>query len=480
MKSDLPNASQFSPTQTPLPDLLKILKQYEPDRKAVEAAIQQTFFPERAEMTEWAWKLANNTVIAMSQYGLVDKPKDKIEHVALTDLGNSLYAKAAENKFAELYDEFVRHILLNLHGLDVVSVIDDLVASGKTPTKHLIVKELRHRGIYHPPNGTHANGMRQWFEQAGLVPKDQWTIDRDRLQAILGTGPGDIEAFAGLTKEQRDFAKAFARLNTDRALSNKVADYATTLYGTEFPEGGLPQSVLFALEQAGLIKAEKTTKGQGAKPYVVRPTDKLKNEVIEPLLDAIEQSGGIQYRKLIRMKYEDILKGLKSKSTHDKGLALEALAFYLARLLDLQFVKWRLRSSKTGGAEVDVVMEGARLIFSRWQIQCKNSAQATLEDIAKEVGVAQVIKSNVILIVSTGKIGPAARAFAEEVMQKTSLYVALINGGDLEHLLENPSDVVEIINSQVDVALAIRKQPRSSSYQAYNMHRASSLVANYS
>lgn len=456
MKSDLPNSSQFSPVQTPLPKLLLLVRQFQPDRKAVSLAILQEFFPGRAKRTE-DWKLANNTVIAMSQYGLVNKPKKDQSYVSLTDLGQDLAQKGEDGKDDELYADFARHILLNLRGLDVLTTVDDLAERGKTPTKALIIKELAERNIYHPPNGTHANGMRQWFEQAGLVEKDKWQANKERLQDLLGLSTTELDILAGLTKEQRDFAKAFARLNTDKELSNKVAQYASTLYGTEFPEGGLPQSVLFALGDAGLITYKKTTAGQGAKPYIVYSTEKLKNDLIEPILDAIEQSVGIQYRTLIRKKYSDILVDLKSTSSHVKGLALEALAFNLGRLLGLQFVRWRLRSNATGGAELDVVMEGDRLVFSRWQIQCKNSAQATLEDIAKEVGIAQVIKANVILIVCTGKIGPAARTFAKQVMAETNLYVALLDGKNLKQLELNPAEISNIMNNQAHEAMTIKK-----------------------
>lgn len=140
-----------------------------------------------------------------------------------------------------------------------------------------------------------------------------------------------------------------------------------------------------------------------------------------------------------------------------KGLALEALAFYLGRLLGLRFVKWRLRSNETGGAELDVIMEGDHLIFSRWQIQCKNATKADLADIAKEVGIAQVIKANVILLVCTGTIGPVARQFAKQVMEQTNLYVALIDGKDLKRLLKNPADIAGIMNEQAAEAMSIKK-----------------------
>ena len=276
-------------------------------------------------------------------------------------------------------------------------------------------------------------------------------------------GPSALLLDAGTSRVEEEAYRSASqlgntlRLNVAEAWSNNVADYATALFGTEFPEGGLPQSVLIPLQTRGLIEYEKTTVGRGAKPHKVRPTERLHAEITEPILDAIEQSVGVQYRKLIRMRYEDILNGLASTSTHEKGLALEALAFYLARLLGLVFIQWRLRSNKTGGGEVDGVMEGANLLFSRWQIQCKNAAQASLEDIAKEVGLAQVIKSNVILIVTTGRIGGAAKRFAEQVMQETNLFIALIDGADLKILRDAPSKIITLMNEQAEGAMTIKK-----------------------
>ena len=453
MKSDLPNSSQFSPVQTPLPPLLKVVREHQPNRPNVTQGIAQYFFADRAD----ALKLANNTVLALSEYGLVNKPTDDQAIAQLTELGQTLAEFAGQGNADTLYAEFARHILLSLHGLDLLTCADDIAATGQQPTKALIVKELRARGIYHPPNGTHANGMRQWLEQAGLVEKDKWIAKPERLRALLGVDAESIEQFASLTPEQRAFAKAFARLNVDEALSNKVAAYASALFGVEFPEGGLPQSTLFSLRDVGLIECEKTTGGQGAKPYIVRPTERLKNEMLEPIFNAIEHSAGIQYCKLIRMRYADILNELDSDSKHQKGLALESLAFYLGRVLNLSFVQWRLRSSQTGGAELDVVMEGTNLIFSRWQIQCKNAHEASLDDIAKEVGIAQVIKANVILIVTTGRIGRVARQFAEQVMRETNLYVAMIDRNDLHRLRGSPADIVEILNQQAEGAMRLKR-----------------------
>ena len=76
---------------------------------------------------------------------------------------------------------------------------------------------------------------------------------------------------------------------------------------------------------------------------------------------------------------------------------LEALAFKIMRLLDMTYVATRLRVNQTGGAEIDLLFESARLVFFRWQIQCKNTARVLLDDVAKEVGLTHFLKSNVIV-----------------------------------------------------------------------------------
>lgn len=453
MKSSFPNSSQFSPTQTHLPDLLTLVRQHEPDRDKIKAAITARFFAKSPDPD-----IADNTIYALSEYQLLDKPKDNISYAALTSFGEELAAYAQNQDFASMYQTFGRHILLNLHGLDLVQCVQDLSHGGVKLTKQSIAKELTRRGFHIPPNGTHLNGMRQWLELAGLVEHGKWQVNAARLKHLLGEVDGDeLESYAQLTSEQRAFAMAFARLDLEVAQSNRVASYASALYGVEFPEGGLPQSTLFALQDAGLITCEKTTGGQGAKPYLVRPTEKLRNEFLEPIFRAIEASAGNQYRKLIRMPLSDILTRLESPSTHVKGEALEALAFYVSRLIGLQFVKWRLRSFETGGAELDVIMEGANLLFSRWQIQCKNSAKVALEDIAKEIGLATIIKSNAIMIVTTGTIGAKARDFAAQVMRETNYQIILLQNDHLKRLKADPAEIADMLRSQSEKAMTLKR-----------------------
>ena len=453
MKSDFPNCSQFSPTQTPLPMLLEIVKANQPEREKIKIAIGENFFKTSSDKN-----IANNTIFALSEYQILDKPTDDLTYAQLTSFGEALYDLSKQEKYEEMYSLLAQHILLNLNGLELIQTVDDLVSRGTKITKQTISKELGYRGFHIPRNGTHLNGMRQWLEKANVVNPRMWEAKPEKVQQLLGgITHEELDDYAQLTREQRAFALAFARLNQDVAQSNSVADYAETLFGVEFPEGGLPQSTLFPLQDVGLLTCEKTTSGQGAKPYLVRPTEKLKQDFLEPIFEMIENSAGIQYRKLIRMPYDDILKDLNSASKHIKGLALEALSFYLGRLLGLNFVKWRLRSNITGGAELDVIMEGAHLIFSRWQIQCKNSKQARLDDIAKEVGIANLIRTNVIMIVTTGKIGGAARAFAEQIMRETNFQIILLQKSHLDRIKENPGKIAMILTQQSEKAMALKR-----------------------
>lgn len=72
------------------------------------------------------------------------------------------------------------------------------------------------------------------------------------------------------------------------------------------------------------------------------------------------------------------------------------------------------------------------------------------------VGIAQVIKANVIMIVTTGRIGRAARQFAEQVMRETNLYVGMLDGSDLHRLRQQSADIVAILNEQAEGAMKLK------------------------
>jgi hypothetical protein len=471
-KSDIPFGSEFSPERgVVLSDLLGILEKFDGERPGFIRAVYERFWSKKAdgsaraagegkgkEETGDGLSFATNTLYAVAQYGLVEIGSTKADRdlLKVTDEGRRLIALRGKPK--DLHRAFARHVLIECHGLEVLQTVRDMQTGGHRVTVPDIAEHLKERGLYVPPGGTHLNSMRQWLALAGVI-REGWTIDQAAMDALLGVDEVTLEVFAGLDEVQIAFARALARLNVDEYPSNKVAEYAADVFGVKFPVKSLPNSVLKPLEEAGLVTSEKTTAGRGAKPHTVRPTALLRKEVTEPILDALTRSVGVKYRKLIRLPLVDILRDLDLpiEETHKRGLALEALTLYLTRIIGLEFVGWRVQARETSYAEVDAVVEGSRLIFSRWQIQCKNTGTVNEGDVAKEVGLALRLKSNVVMVVSTGRFSRQAELYARDVMEDTNYHMILLNGADLKTLRDDPAAITGLLAREARNAMAIKR-----------------------
>lgn len=192
----------------------------------------------------------------------------------------------------------------------------------------------------------------------------------------------------------------------------------------------------------------------------MRTTDKFKEEVVSPLLEGHQDRLGKRLREYLRTPMPKIVEDLSDARKHVKGKALELLAVGLIFTLDLQFVDWRKRGTATGGAEVDVLAESARLIFSRWQIQCKNG-KATLEDVAKEVGLAYHLNSNVVLVLTTKLFSADTRDFADSIMRKSNLQIVLLDERDLHAIKQTPLNVFNVLLKESNHAMRIKQLPQA-------------------
>ena len=260
------------------------------------------------------------------------------------------------------------------------------------------------------------------------------------------------------TTEQRAFLRSLANTGkVEPQPANEIARLAAATYGVKFPEKSLPKLVLHDLAVAGYITTEKTTGGRGAKPFLVAPTEKLISDVVEPLLDQLKKQTDPKLLTLLRTPLSAILQALDDSDRHKAGLALEALAFKIMRILDMTYVSTRLRANQTGGAEVDLIFESSRLVFSRWQVQCKNTSRVSLDDVAKEVGLTHLLKSNVIVIVTTGEIGAEARGYANKIMVDTNLSLVMISGGDLKAISERPTTILRAFDREARHAMNLKK-----------------------
>jgi site-specific DNA-methyltransferase (cytosine-N4-specific) len=464
VKSDLPFGSEFSPSQVDFPTLLEIASK-SADWQSFELAVKAKYFDAHATSEYNRRKLANNCKLGMIAYDIIDR------NAQLTEFGKKLHS-LKENE-PELYRELAKHILLNKHGLALVQCISDMGVANE-PIKLTTLREwLEERGVHFPRGGKHPSIMRLWLEKAGIFYEASWRINENRLQQVLGSPMSDIESLAMLSPQQRAFLKALANLDAAGPFSsNDIEKMASATYGVKFDEKNLPKQVLYPLEKAGYVQLTRGTKepGRGAKPFLLVPTEKLKKDLLEPILSQFEKQANADLRPLLRKPLSDVLVDLKSGDRHLRGLALEALAFKIMRLIDLRYIATRLRGSETGGAEVDLIFEGLQLIFSRWQIQCKNTSRVGLDDVAKEVGLTFALKSNVVVVVSTGEIGPEARKYASHVMSTSNLDVVLMDRIDVESIKENPACITDILLREAKRAMQIKKLKLEESQPANQQH----------
>ncbi len=456
-KSEIPFGAQFSPNQVDLPKLLQIIHEYAGGRDRITEAIRDNFFATHSQTQRW--KLADNTVLALRAYGLLDE-----DGATPTALAGELLAIATTPDV--LYEQFGKHILVNLRGIPFVETLGIMQTAGEKITLHTLRKRLEQRGLHIPRGAVHLSSMRLWLAQAGLFDASVkggprlYQVDQLRLNEVLGIGLDAIDNLTQLNAGQRAFLRALTRIaEPDPLVANKVADLASMLYAVEYNHKELPKSVLFPLRDLEYIQATKTTAGRGAKPYEVSRTPKFHQEISEPILTAATEKAGLVPKEVFELPLSQILADIKSPNKHIKGKALELLAIYLTRLIDLDFKGWRTRSADTGGAEVDVIVEGARLIFSRWQIQAKNTKTVRLGDVAKEVGLSLTfIYSNVVMMVTTGDFTQDAYKYAQHVIKTCNLNVILLNGSELERISRDPTDIAAILNSKAERAMKVKER----------------------
>jgi hypothetical protein len=210
-----------------------------------------------------------------------------------------------------------------------------------------------------------------------------------------------------------------------------VLTQAKDEHGAIFREDQLAARVYAPLAAAGWIEHESGKKGRGGKSGLVKATAKLLE--LDLGLVPAGDPWGIPHELSAKLNtpLAQVLADLESDDKNIKGVALELLAVRIATDAGLRPLRFRLRAAETGGAEVDLIAEGVGLHFTRWLFQCKNKTQVTVSDVAKEVGMAALVRANVVVMVTTGTFAKTVTAFAQEIMEAGNLQVVLIDGKTL-------------------------------------------------
>ena len=248
-------------------------------------------------------------------------------------------------------------------------------------TADTIARYLTENGL---PIGEHngqINTMRMYLAQAGVFPSSRasaWTINRQRVNELLGINSELMRVLSAFEPLQREFTLALCRLNpTAWVKAAEVRDYAEAIsdQGTRFPRGNT-RTYIEPLEKAGLIEFASGGTASG-KSIRLRTTSSFNREILEPFFRATATNLNLDATttQYFRMQPKDIFADLSSSDKYRKGVALEALAVYVMRLLGLRLRGWRKRAAETGGAEIDALMAGILgTVTTKWQVQCKNHA----------------------------------------------------------------------------------------------------------
>jgi len=444
--SQIPVGTQFSPRLIDLEEFILALIINSGDKHKQEEAIWKTPVNIRKKISNNKTRRTKSLPLeAAVQYGLLDKKYEA------TELCHRL-SKLEKNV---LYDEFARHILFNLNGLRVVEAAEHMKEDSLKITGDTLAAYLSDQGFKVVVHNTAINSLRLWLAKAGVFPisgANSWEVNAGVKERLLGFNDLTMAILVGLNDDQKAFSLALCRAvdstKNKTFKASDIRDLAEMSEGKRFDRANLAKTFLEPLKESGLI--QYSSKGtQGGKSATLTITDKFEADILEPFLETTMQSLDAPLTVYYRKSPKEIYSELDSKSPHIKGIALEAYAIYVMKLLGLRFVAWRKRAKEeTGQAEIDVVMSGMLGgIATRWQIQCKNkpSGNITLEDIAKEVGLIPLTKATHIMIIANCLATSHAKTFAQEVMKNSPIMILILEKTDYEKIKSTPTSIAKII-----------------------------------
>jgi hypothetical protein len=431
-RKTLPEANEFSPGQVELRPCLELAQTHRGSREALIEAIRAEFFADAAqaridpeERLKQQRTRAYNVLVGMKGYGLID-----LDTIALTDVGTRLCNIDGDGN-AAMNDAFAAHILRRCHGIEVLDAVRSLQARNEPPTKASLAAELESRGFALPRATTHHTKVLQWLREAGVINK-AYQVDPDVFAKLAGVDSGTLAEWTSLSDEQRALILTLRRLadvhGTELLPAKDVVSQAKIEHGSIFREDQLRARVFRPLEEMGWIALAVTSGGRGGKSGKLRATAKLLSLDLETLPENEEWGIPPDLRSRLNTPLAVIYQDLMADDTHTKGIALELLAVRLATDLGLRPVKFRLRAKEaTGGGEVDLIAEGVHLHFTRWLFQCKNTSTVRLADLAKEVGMAALVRPTVIVVVTTGRFAAGVGQFAREIEETENVQIVLVD-----------------------------------------------------
>lgn len=456
----VPYTQQFTQKVTPLHRLIPILRSNAGNTKNLKSGIARAFFGNSPDPS----KMAGNTLTALRNWKILDESDN------LTEIGQLLLEN--QGNIDEAHRVLARHLLVDLDGMTIVETIREMQSGGTKVELTTMPDELRRAGFTGvSDNSSDLSGVFSWL-RAAKVLANKYTINQDVYYSLVGTSAATLEALKNLPTLQVAFLKSMASLNVqDWTPYMAVVEHAEALHPGEikFNRKIVPEEVCKPLASAGFIEFQKKEKvdkktraGRGGKTGDIKPTALFEKEVGEPLVDALYRAAGFnQIRRIRAMSFDDIVADVKQTADPNKaGKALEYLTVRLCQMLELEFMGWRETDENiAGGGEVDAMFYSSRLVYSRWQIQCKIGG-ISAATVMKEMGQQIVSLSNVILIVSTGSVTPAAHTYRKKIITTSNLHIVFIDGAALERIIKDNSALIDTLRQQAQYAMSEKPMPQ--------------------
>lgn len=452
--TDLPTGDAFSINQIEVDDdeiqlasVLRLAKKHEGNPDDFDEAVANNYGIASYTAKNVRYGLSENGYRIMTESG----------EFKFTEFGEELLELADDKD--ELYDRFAQHILQNLHGQQVINVIMDLRAEGKSRKFDNIRKELEDRYDLHiDQTSNHWSQMRGWLYKADVIQNLRsatYDINWSKIEELTGATSDVILELSDLTGEQQAYLRALAKIDPDSQIEGtEPREVAEVRFDVEIDQNSIVPKVLDPLEEEGYIEHDKPTQG---KSRVVETTDKFDSEILLPILEDLSEYVGAP-RSALRKSFSELLTDLDKGTTYEKGLALELLAIKIGRLLNLEYTAWRARGRNTSGNEVDVVMDSVDITFQRWQIQCKNTkGKVSIDEVTREVGISRRLKTDVILIIGRNGVTSKAQQYADLTMADENLTIAFLDDEDIMRLDESPEHLLDKLRGEARQAKSFKR-----------------------
>ncbi len=451
---------QFTPDKINFVDLLAMCMTEQMDRHALQAAIRAAYFEghgqDPAQRGENSTKMAMNCLLSLNAYGLIAL-EDTGRAYKVTALTHELLALQTDPQ--DVYRHFAIHILTQREGLLLCRLIENIRARGEQVTLEYLGEELNELGIKIPPNSTYISTMKSWLVLVGAMRPNGYHVNWEVVYDLLRVDADVIDDLYALLPEQKFFLLSLVSLGvTQYTPSNKIARHTRSVYKVRLTTKNLVKDILEPLEAIGLIDTQKRTTGRGAKPHDVRLSDKGRTEILKPIIENLAHISELTTTE-VDQPFEDVVVQLDADDRHVKGKALEIFAVWIIRLLGLRFTEWRMKSyQSTGGGEVDVMAASDKIVYNRWQIQCKNmKSPVHIDVVAKEVGMTFMTKADVVMVITTSSFTSAAVNYANLVSDNSRYYVILLEREDIERIVADRTLIVDILNYKARRTFARRE-----------------------